>query len=241
MRRTACLLAACAATCSSAGEFVVPVGERQLFLTEHGVAAMEGLTRTMHSPNKKGPVIRPAVNRSTGTFTQSSPQVRSAPMWIAPESRWRYVVMNADGTNPEPARWYTSPDGVQWAFEREANSSSVPGMALYHIVYDPTDPDETARYKSNLAMLSDPAGVGGMVVSPDGIQWRKVPAGEGIQTSDEQNLSFDWKDHRFIYTVKRFNAHGRAVALATTTDFYARNWCFAPSSPLYFHFVCPQR
>lgn len=147
--------------------------------------------------------------------------------------------MNADGTNPEPARWYTSPDGVQWAFEREANSSSVPGMALYHIVYDPTDPDETAWYKSNLAMLSDPAGVGGMVVSPDGIQWRKVPAGEGIQTSDEQNLSFDRKDHRFIYTVKRFNAHGRAVALATTTDFYARNWCFAPSSPSAFSFRLP--
>jgi hypothetical protein len=142
----------------------------------------------------------------------------------------RQVVMNADGTNPEPARWYTSPDLVQWTFEREANSSSVPGLYLYHIVYDPTDPDLSARYKSNIAPMFDPSGVGGMAVSADGVQWRKVASGVGIQTSDEQNLSFDRKHHRFIYTVKRGNHFGRAVALATTTGGRGA-WCYHSDPP----------
>ena len=45
----------------------------------------------------------------------------------------------------------------------------------------------------------------------------------GIETSDEQNLSFDPESGRFIYTVKRGNQFGRAVALATTGDFYDPN------------------
>ena len=89
------------------------------------------------------------------------------------------------------ARWYSSPDLVQWSFEREANSASVKGLSLIHIVYDPTDPDATARFKTNYPPMNDPAGVGGMAVSHTGIQWRKVAAGVGIQTSDEQQLSFD--------------------------------------------------
>ena len=204
--------------------FVVAAGERQLFLTEHGISHLQGLQRTMHKANKKGPVIRPAVNKSTLTFQRSAPQVRSSPFWVPEEQKFRFVVVNADGANPEPARWYSSPDLVQWSFEREANSSSVKGLSLIHIVYDPTDPDPTARFKTNYPPMNDPAGVGGMAVSHTGIQWRKVAAGVGIQTSDEQQLSFDPKRKRFIYTVKRGNAHGRAVALTTTKDFYAKAW-----------------
>ena len=51
-----------------------------------------------------------------------------------------------------------------------------------------------------------------------------VPVGQHIPTSDEHSLSLDPKSRRFIYTVKRFGKHGRAVALATTTDFYAKNY-----------------
>ena len=147
-------------------------------------------------------------------------------MWVPEEERFRYVVMHTTPTTPnnEPARWYSSPDLVQWQFEEPANSSSVAGLSLYHCIRDATDPDPTARYKSNIPPMMDPTGVGGMAVSANGVEWRKVAAGVGIESSDEQGLSLDPKAHRFIYTVKRGNKWGRAVALATTTDFYARTW-----------------
>ena len=37
----------------------VPVGQRQLFLDDVDLAAMNSLKRTMHQPSKKGAVIRP--------------------------------------------------------------------------------------------------------------------------------------------------------------------------------------
>ena len=199
-----------------------PAGERQLFLTEYGIASTSNLVRTMHRPAKKGCVIRPAVNATTLQIS-GTPQVRSSPVWIEEEQRFRFMVMGADGDNPEPARWYTSPDGVQWAYETLANSTSVPGLSLYNIVYDVSEPDRSARYKSNLPP-SPVFPVGGMAVSGDGIQWRFVPVGQYIPTSDEHSLSLDPKSHRFIYTVKRFGKHGRAVALATTMNFWDKNW-----------------
>ena len=210
----------------SKDDFVAVAGERQLFLTEHGIAQLQGLRRTMHKANKKGAVIRSSVDKVTHTFSNSNPTTRSSPMWVPEEERFRYVVMHTTPTTPnnEPARWYSSPDLVQWQFEEPANSSSVAGLSLYHCIRDATDPDPTARYKSNVPPMMDPTGVGGMAVSADGVQWRKVAAGVGIESSDEQGLSLDPKAHRFIYTVKRGNKWGRAVALATTTDFYARDW-----------------
>jgi hypothetical protein len=52
----------------------------------------------------------------------------------------------------------------------------------------------------------------------------EADAADHIAAADEQNLSFDPKTGRFVYTVKRGNAFGRAHAVATTTDFYAENW-----------------
>ena len=213
---------AAAATVTAPPAWTFPAGERQLFLTEFGIASTTNLARTMHRPAKKGCVIRPAVNATTLQMS-GAPQVRSSPMWIEEERRFRFMVMGADGNNPEPARWYTSPDGVQWTFETLANSSSVPGLSLYNIVYDVSESDRSARYKSNLPP-SPVFPAGGMAVSGDGIQWRMVPVGQFISTSDEHSLSLDPKSHRFIYTVKRFGKHGRAVALATTTNFWDKNW-----------------
>ena len=85
------------------------------------------------------------------------------------------------------------------------------------VVYDPTDKDPGARYKGMAPDIGRTDGGGGLV-SPDGYTWKYLPsAGNGIDTSDEQNLSFDPASGRFIYTVKRGNQYGRAVALTTTT------------------------
>ena len=156
--------------------------------------------------------------------------MRSAPLWVPSEQRFRFAVMGTGGTpGHDPARWYTSADGVQFAMDPATtalNSSAVPGLSLYHVVYDAKG-HPSARFKSNIppfgqGLRSIP--YGGMAVSADGVAWKLVRAGLNITTSDEQSLSLDPNTGRFIYTVKRFGSGGRAVALATTTDFYAEKW-----------------
>ena len=193
-----------------------------------GVASMtDKLRLTMHTPKKKGAVIRPYGFNLPGA-TNIACQVRSAPLWLEQERRFRFLVANCNGTNSyvdkhgshAKPQWYTSTDAVQWIHESNAGSD-VPEQ--YMVVYDPKD-KPAARYKS---MIPDQKGAsgGGAMISPDGIRWVKLPVvAFGIETSDEQNLSYDHVSGRFIYTVKRGNKYGRAVALATTTDFYSTNW-----------------
>ena len=56
--------------------FTVPIGQRQLFLDDYGIAKRENLKRAMHRPKKKGAVIRP--NFAAG---EKSIQTRSGPAW----------------------------------------------------------------------------------------------------------------------------------------------------------------
>ena len=50
------------ATVATAQETVpVSIGERQLFLDDHGIAKIDGLQRTMHQPKKRGAVVTPDV------------------------------------------------------------------------------------------------------------------------------------------------------------------------------------
>ena len=56
----------------SKDDFVVVAGERQLFLTDHGIGQLQGLRRTMHKANKKGAVIRSSVDKLTHTFSNSN-------------------------------------------------------------------------------------------------------------------------------------------------------------------------
>jgi hypothetical protein len=37
----------------TATPFQIPVGQRQLFLDDHGVAAIQSLNRTLHRPERK--------------------------------------------------------------------------------------------------------------------------------------------------------------------------------------------
>ena len=66
--------------------FRVPLGERQLFLDDHGIASIEHLERTMHQPTKKGAVIRPDPAKG-GSF-----QIRSAPLWDPKEELLKLLV-----------------------------------------------------------------------------------------------------------------------------------------------------
>eukprot|EP01046_Picozoa_sp_COSAG06_P036350 COSAG06_NODE_3998_length_4675_cov_11.970935_4_plen_265_part_00 len=195
--------------------FEVAAGVRQLFLDEAGIASSVNVASTMHSPRKKGAVVRPRMldhnaNRHD-LNTYVSCQIRNAPLWIEAERHFRMLVLNCD---PDPAnskQWFTSPDGVQWTREKAISSPNGPG---YMVVYveNSTHPYRTID------------GAKGGTQSSDGMTWQLTNSALGIERGDEANLSYDQLSGRYIYTVKRGNAHGRAVAVATSTDFDAKNW-----------------
>ena len=211
--------------------FRVTAGERQLFLDDWGIAKMENLTRTLHQPAKKGAVIRPM----PGDADLGCIQIRTAPIWDPDKKVWKLW----DCTTPNVLHaqkifcsgYYESVDGLHWTKpnvgqveykgSRENNLVNFLRKGIYErpdcVVYDPTDPDPSRRFKSAQPYHLNAA----FGVSPDGIKWKALDI-EPVYSKDEYNMSFDEKDHLFILTVKRITDYGRCVALATSKDF--ENW-----------------
>lgn len=188
----------CLAAPSTAWEvavFTVPLGERQLFLDDAGIAQMEGLIRTMHQPVKKGAVIRPDYLQRG----EHHLQIRNAPNWDRERQVFRFLLTGTSGRQSISTVW-ESRDGLHWT--RAGRSD----MVIYAVVYDPTDPDPARRYKS-----ISPRRV---AVSPDMLTWTSL-GNPRIPASDEYNLSFDEKGGLFILTVKRGGPYGRSHALLT--------------------------
>ena len=226
-----CALAITAALISAPGSpddpmFSVAVGERQLFLDDVGIVETRLLTSTMHQPAKKGAVIRP--NWHLGV---QSVQVRTAPVWDAQQKIFKFWDCAATPPDLHAAGkpctgYYESRDGLHWfqpalgqiAYERWPQNNYISLIAdgrhlrADYVVFDPTDPDPSRRYKCALPPI-------GFAVSPDGRQWKMLPEGPTIPSGDEANFSFDEKTGLFILTVKRGGPHGRAVHLETSNNF----------------------
>ena len=62
-----------------------PAAHKQLFLDDHAVHSTTGVTRTLHPPEKHGPLI--AADNSLG---QENVQSRSAPQWNSEEGIWEW-------------------------------------------------------------------------------------------------------------------------------------------------------
>jgi hypothetical protein len=198
-------------------------GERQLFLDDGGIAAIENLSRTMHTPVKRGAVIRPTPPEET------SLQTRSAPAWD-PEAKVYKIWMLASRTNGSSGTAYAeSADGLHWskpALRQKEVASSLennlvtpdparewPANAIENVVYDPDDADPARRFKG-FAHCYDRE----PMVSPDGIRWTllDVPM---LKSSDESNLSYDARTRTFIATLKTSGPHGRSHVIMTSQDF----------------------
>lgn len=200
----------------------IPVGQRQLFLDDFGIERIDKLTRTLHSPAKKGAVIRPNWERG-----ETALQTRSAPAWdpVAGVFKlWMITSATHSGTT-----YAESEDGLHWRKpslrQRVVNGSlenntitwdpalEWPANAMENVVYDPDDVDPSRRFKGfSHCFMREP------IISPDGIHWRKlkVPA---LASSDESNLSYDRQARTFIATLKHHGPNGRSVFLSTSTDF----------------------
>ncbi len=214
--------------------FHIPVGQRQLFLDDVGIAVVENLTRTMHQPRKLGAVIRP--DCSIGI---SSHQTRTAPVWDPSEKVFKFLILGRpDDMTANACSYFESVDGLHWTKPslRQVEYQGSPDnnyilvdtgtyqLAPHLFVRDPDDPDPTRRYKGASffrrqidAQRSEPAV--GFFVSPDARSWKMLDC-PGVRSSDEQNMSFDPISNQFILTVKQRGTRGdRAVWLSTSQDF----------------------
>ncbi len=148
----------------TAKPFEVPVNQRQLFLDDRGVAAIENLKHTLHPPEKKGAVIEPRLPHET------SLQIRCAPTWDPVAGCFRIWLM-ADGG----IALAESDDGLNWhrpvlrctEHRGSLENSLVTGRCGGHVIFDPHDPDTSRRYKS-LSLR----GAQERVVSPIAQHWR---------------------------------------------------------------------
>ena len=101
--------------------FAFPSGQRQLFLDDYGIASMDGLTRTMHQPEKRGASIYPISGEEKPCI-----QTRTAPVRDTERNIWQMW----DCTRPDDAAiaacgYYESNDGVNWR-------RPIVGTVLYH-------------------------------------------------------------------------------------------------------------
>jgi len=212
----------------------VPLGQRQLFLDDEGIAQMIQLQRAMHQPVKRGAVIRPDVSIGIKAV-----QIRMAPIWHPEKQVWQLWDCAAEPDDLHAAGYmfsgyYESPDGLHWSkpvvsdVEYRGSSTNnfvsvVMGGKRHRaesIVRDETDPDPNRRYKT-LTPNVFRANKGGYAVSPDGIHWTEISS-PGIYGGDEWNLTFDEQEHLFLQYLKRGAKHGRAIWLCTSKDF--ENW-----------------
>jgi len=173
-------------------EFQVTPGRRQLFLDEHGIAEMKNLRRAMHRPTKRGAVIR-------SPQPEKAIQTRTAPVWDEDAGLYKTWAITVDDN------LWQSRDGLHWTPGPKTN------MPIMLAAYDSKEPDKSRRFKAPLLDR-------GFAVSPDGVTWTRLDIPK-IPSSDEGNFSLDSQRGLFIHTVKRGGKYGRAVALATSTDF----------------------
>ena len=202
------------------GAIRVDPGRKQLFLDDYVLERVSNLQRTMHQPQKRGPVVkadRPSDGQSIATF--------SAPLWVPSEGVYKvvYECRYSDEKTPNRYAWALSKDGVKWtkpnfglvefAGSKDNNLFPTPdGLRLFHVVYDPDDPDPQRRYKGFLgASGRRPA------VSADGLNWKKldVPV---LPSSDAGTLTYDRQKKMFLGLRRRRVRCGNTISRPAPTS-----------------------
>lgn len=216
------VLGICAAATTESAFLILP-GERQLFLDDRDLESIDGLVRTMHTPVKRGAVIRPTPPEET------SIQTRSAPAWDPEAGVYKLWLLTSRTEGTSGTTYVESVDGLHWtkpALRQKEVKGSLennlvtpdparewPANAIENAVYDPHDPDPARRFKG-FAHCYDRE----PMVSPDGIRWTLLDVPK-LKSSDESNLSYDPITRTFIATLKQSGPHGRAHYISTSQDF----------------------
>lgn len=205
----------------------VPIGQRQLFLDDYGVATMSSLQKTMHQPEKKGAVISP--DRPWNQLIETN----SAPVWDEQAHVYKTWMLNSIRTGStwgeSMVAYAESTDGINWTKPNlgqrtfqgslKNNLLKTPAVNNSSVVYDPNSTAPNQRYKGLFFdVVSSTQTALRPTVSPDGIHWTSlnVPA---IPSLDQFNLSYDSVASTFIATVKTGGPYGRSQGIWTSKDF----------------------
>lgn len=199
-------------------------GRRYLFLDDVLIASKEGVTTVMHTPDKRGAVIRPDIP-SDGPLIQT----RMEPVWCPEDNLYRllYYAYGNDPGKPTGMALATSKDGLTWekpnlgmvTLKGSTRNNWIPPVAeppnnaIDGVVYDSDEPNLERRFKALVGAINRRP-----YVSGDFIHWTPLGASE-IPSSDESHLALDRDRHTFLAMLKTSNEYGRAFALSTSTDF----------------------
>jgi hypothetical protein len=187
-------------------DLIDPRTHRQLFIDDGAILSQQGTTRTLHPPQKCGPLINGGV------------QSRSAPIWNPEKTLWEWWYMGRHtyyATSIDGVHWEKPSLGLyEWEGRRDNNIACDPALGtLYHIVRDERDPDPGRRYKALFGSSGRALGV-----SPDGFSWNLLD-GAAIPSQDESQFCWDPYTEQFLALVKQPTEWGRSVWLSTSTDF----------------------
>ena len=226
-----------------------PARHKQLFLDDGCIESKANVTRRLHQPAKRGPVLRP--DSSRGQFFIES---RNTPQWHPEKRLWEWLYFAAYRVPPYGERgsttWYqfhyaTSRDGEHWdkptlgLYEWQGRSDNNifydpydRRRRIYHLIRDEADPDPARRYKGIFRPMRDvdrepeektffrfPGH------SADGLNWTTFDD-KAVPSGDESHFVFDDISGRYVMMLKsrlsRPLKWGRSVSLSTSADFL--NW-----------------
>jgi hypothetical protein len=226
-----------------------PAQHKQLFLDDHAIASMSNVNRTLHQPDRYGPILR-ADRSCEQVYVQSG----NAPQWNSEKEIWEwwydahYAIPPSETVGTESSRkhYATSTDGVHWEtpslglYQRQGskdnniaydsklefltrrgvyNPPEITEQHLYHVIRDERDDDPQRRYKG---LFSDTRNMGRLPgVSPDGFRWTLLDV-LPIPSEDTSNFIYDEISNQYIATVKQRTVWGRSLWVSTSVDFV--NW-----------------
>ncbi len=199
-------------------------GRHQLFLDDALIASKQGVVSVMHTPEKRGAVLRPDIPPDGPLI-----QTRMEPVWCPEDSTYRmlYYAYGGDADKRTGMALATSKDGRHWekpvlglvSLNGSKQNNWIPPVAeppnnaIDGVVYDPDEPNPERRFKALVGAINRKP-----YVSGDFIHWTPLGTAE-IPSSDESHLALDVERHIFLAMVKTNNEYGRAFGLSTSTDF----------------------
>ena len=198
---------------------------RQLFIDNFIIERSINISKSLHSPESKGPVLTGDKN-----FQQTGVQTRNAPQWNSQKKAWEwfYWAYYDSSTDARKDHYAFSKDGIKWdkpdlglyEFNGAKNmpydlpgGPTIKGRYMYHILRDEIGRDSSKRYKGFFGSRDRKIGF-----SPDGLKW-EFPDIPKIPSYDESHLTYDEQSEQFIASVKLHTEWGRSVYLSTSKDF----------------------
>ena len=228
-------------------DMIRPDRHKELFLDDYAIESTSGVQRTLHQPEKQGPVLAPDRSREQ-VLVQSS----SSPQWNPEKGIWEWWHIafydeppyQGPGSNWSVHPHYaTSTDGVHWeapslglyeyrgskdnnvAYHSQLDFLRRRGMRGLHLVEERRlmhvirDEHDADPQRRYKGIFTDQHYSGRYPgLSPDGFRWT-YPQVPPVPSDDTSQVIYDDIADRYVLTTKQRTEWGRSVWLSTSQDF----------------------